>query len=348
MKKDDIGKGEERNVFSKLILHPLFNKTVDDLNKLNIKIPPKPTNEDLNFQMYTYPTGGNIVSKIENFVKRKLDSKNGQNIFKSNIAISAYDESTNKFTALEGTAVSVSHSLVVHGKTDYINSNLITLYFYTRSKTFTEESRYIKYSEDPVSDSHMDYIRDRNEFILSSVPNNSILFVDGPLIGGQASHYTIALNSELLKRDVMPIFFVKNSTSNLVTDYLEKGKYNSDLHWANKILKSGERTCFFKYSDSNNKENAKIFCYMKSFDISPQRIEFDVTTFEKNKDRIEEIMNLVYYLMLVQGNLKNPQIRPIIIAEMYARETLKLFNLNDIMKRVGIVPTINQERFSWG
>jgi hypothetical protein len=346
--EDDVSTGGERNVFSKLILHPHFNKTVDELNKLKIKIPPKPTNEELDFQMYTYPVGGNVVTKIEKLSKKKLDAKSGQETLKSNVAIAAYDESTNKFAALEGTAVSVSHSLVVHGKTDYINSNLITLYFYTRSKTFTEESSYIKYSEDPVSDSHLDYIKDRSRFILSSVPDNSILFVDGPLIGGQASHYTIALNSDLLKRDIIPIFFVKNSTSNLVTDYLERGKYNSDLHWANKILKPGERTCFFKYADSNNKENAKIFCYMKSFEISPQRIEFDVKTFEKNKDEIEEIMNLVYYLMLVQGNLSNPQVRPIIIAEMYARETLKLFNLNDIMKRVGIVPTINQERFSWG
>lgn len=56
-------------------------------------------------------------------------------------------------------------------------------------------------------------------------------------------------------------------------------------------------------------------------------------------------MNLIYYLLLAQGNPKNPQIRPIAIAEAYARATLKLIDLNQLLRRFGLVPTINQERF---
>jgi hypothetical protein len=52
-------------------------------------------------------------------------------------------------------------------------------------------------------------------------------------------------------------------------------------------------------------------------------------------------------LLLVQGDFKNPQIRSISIAEKYARATLKLMNVNQIMKKSGIVPTMNQERFGW-
>jgi hypothetical protein len=51
--------------------------------------------------------------------------------------------------------------------------------------------------------------------------------------------------------------------------------------------------------------------------------------------------------MLAQGDLKNPQIRSIAIAEKYARATLRLLNLPQMMKELGITPTMNQERFAW-
>jgi hypothetical protein len=51
--------------------------------------------------------------------------------------------------------------------------------------------------------------------------------------------------------------------------------------------------------------------------------------------------------MIAQGDKSNPQVRPIAIAEKYARETLKLIEFNKLMSDTGIVPTINQERFAW-
>jgi hypothetical protein len=119
------------------------------------------------------------------------------------------------------------------------------------------------------------------------------------------------------------------------------------MHWAYHTLKEGERTNFFRYEDKMNRNFAKIFCYIKAFNISPQRIEIDVNTFRKYSGVISKMADMAYYLLIVQGDLKNPQIRSIAIAEKYARETLKLINFSRMMKELGITPTMNQERFAW-
>ncbi|MFX0141076.1 MAG: hypothetical protein ACFFDN_45985, partial [Candidatus Hodarchaeota archaeon] len=168
-----------------------------------------------------------------------------------------------------------------------------------------------------------------------------------PLIGGQMTSYTIELNDKLVKNDIMPVFFVKNSNSNLVTQYDNniRGRYNSDLHWAYKLLKTGERTSLYQYTDPIVSSNSKLFCYIKGLNVSPQRIELDVKTYEKYKSRIIDVFNLIYYFLLAQGDYKNPQVRPIAIAEMFARNSLKIINFVQLMRDLGITPTMNQERF---
>ena len=338
----------ESTTFSKLILHKSFNDTIKEINRLKIRIPPIPSNLELNFDSYVYPKNGEFFSNVEKFKKYNLNAKNGEHLIKSNV-ICAYDESINKFTGLEGMAFLTSHSITINKEYDYIPSNLLTFYFYTRSKTYAEKPELIKYTEDPEIESKRDYINDRTKFIIDSTPNNSIMFIDGPLIGGQVSSDTRKLNSELLKKNIIPFFFVKNSSSNLVTANIKKlnGRYNSDLHWAYEELKKGQRTNLFKYVDKHNTRNAKLFCYLKTFDVSPQRIEFHLDTFEKYGKIMLDLMDLIYYLLLVQGDPKNPQIRPIAIAEKYARTTLKLISLEKLMKELGIVPSINQDRFGW-
>jgi hypothetical protein len=211
----------------------------------------------------------------------------------------------------------------------------------------TKQSEYIRYSDKPEETSTRDYTTDRSTFLLKNVPDNSILFIDGPLIGGQVSHYTTSMNELLLKRDIIPIFLVKNSTSNLVSDNFAavRGKFNSDMHWAYKLLKPGERTCFFKYVDRHNERNGKIFCYLKTFDVSPQRVEFHVDTYEKHWGTMAQLMNLVHYLMLVQGDPQNPQLRTVAIAERYARAIIRLIDIWRLMHKFGITPTINTGRF---
>lgn len=333
--------------FNKLFFHPLFNETIAEINRLNVQLPPNPSDLEMDFHLYSYPQNGVLVSKVEDIKPYKLNPKNGEKLANSGITICAYDESINKYLGLEGIAYLTSHSLIVHYKEEYFPLNYLTFYFYTRAKAYSDESDVIKYSTSIEIDSKKDYIKDRNEFIINNTPNNSILFVDGPLIGGDVSAHTLNLNNKLLEKNIIPLFFVKNSSSNLVTDHIEelKNKYNSDLHWAYNFLEKGEKTNLFQYVDAYNSNHSKIFCYIKAFDVSPQRVELHTKTFEKYTDKIPVIFDLIYYLLLVQGDLKNPQIRSISIAEKYARATLKLINITQIMKKAGIVPTMNQERF---
>lgn len=332
----------------RLVFHPSFNDTIAELEKLEVRLPSIPSDLEMDFNMYEYPQNGELVSTVEEIGKFRLDAQNGAR-HSSCVPICAYDESINKFQGLEGTAYFTSHSLIVHGQSDFIPVNLLTFYFYTRSKAILQESKHIRYSEDPDVDSKRDYIIDRRTLLVENIPEKAIAFIDGPLIGGQMTSYTIELNDLLLKKETMPIFFVKNSSSNLVTDNIDalRGKYNSDMHWAYGYLRNGERTNLFKYVDREHREFAKVFCYLKAFDISPHRIELDVKTFQKHSDNIDALFDLIYYLLLAQGDLKNPQIRSIAIAEKYARATLKLVNLSRMMRELGITPTMNQERFAW-
>ncbi len=340
---------DTNNNLNKIFIHPDFNATIEQINKLNIQLPKNSTTGELDFHLNLYPTDGKLITNMEEIKPFKLNAKNGDKMAHENIAISAYDESINKFSALEGTAFLTSHSLVLQHKDAYIPQAFLTFYFYTRSKSYTEQSRFIKYSDDTETDSKVDYVKDRTDFIINNTPKNSIAFIDGPLIGGQVSAYTYKLNKGLLQKNVIPFFVVKNTKSNLVTDnILElKDNYNSDLHWAYSTLSPGERTNFFRYVDKNNPRFAKLFCYIKAFKSSPQRVEFHLETYEKFEKEIPCIMDLIYYLMLVQGDWRNPQIRTIIIAEKYARAALRLFNINKLAESAGITPTINQERFAW-
>jgi len=335
--------------YNKLLFHQNFRKTLFELRDLRIALPSNPSDLDINFSLYNYPINGKLVSEVEPIQKMKLNPIRGQELYQDGIKFCGYDESINNFLGLEGSAYLTSHCLLIHDEFDFIPISLLTFYFYTRSKALTGQSQYIRFTEDPETDSKKDYINDRTNFLVENVPNNSILFIDGPLIGGQMSSHTIKLNKLLLEKGIIPIFFVKNSNSNLVTDNMTafNKMFNSDMHWSYKYLNKGERTSLFRYVDKHNEKHAKIFCYIKGFNVSPQRIEIDIKTFEKYHNILNNIFDIIYYLLLAQGNLKNPQIRTISIAEKYARSTLKLINLIQTMKSLGITPTLNQERFAW-
>ena len=62
-------------------------------------------------------------------------------------------------------------------------------------------------------------------------------------------------------------------------------------------------------------------------------------------ESIERIMELILYLLLVQGIKANPQLRPIAIAEAYARAVLKFIDINKYFEEAKITPTLNQIRF---
>jgi hypothetical protein len=331
---------------NRFILQEGFNAKLEEVGKLNISITQKPTQSNINISE-DLTSANSSLNVVDTLKKIPLDPQKGQQ-FSERVVFGGYDESKLQFVTLEGIANITSHSLVEISSKEYIPIGYITVYFYTRSNEIVKNSKYIKYSLDAEADSNRDYAVDRNFLLQDSVSENSIIFIDGPFIGGNITSYSLKLIDVLHNKNVIPVFFVKNSNSNLVVDNLSsvKNKYNSDLHWSYNFLGPGERSSFFRYTDKINPKNTKLFCYIKPFDhTSPQRIELHPESFTLYKDYIDELFDLIYYLMLVQGDRSNPQIRPIAIAEKYAREMIKTVNIRSLLKNTSLIPTIDQERF---
>lgn len=331
--------------YNKLELHPDFEATIKDVNNININCPK--SNFGFDFFSDFSQSSEDIISPIGSIQKYKLNPKQGQGVYKSKLITAAYDESIFTFNSLEGISYVTAHAFILLGKTVYIPQTYLTYYFYTKSSAVHKNLLHIKCTDDLELEARRDYLKDKIDFLLKNAPENSLVLIDGPLIGGDLYTYMINAFKDFDNKNVIPLFFVKNSTSNLVTDnILElKNKYNSDLHWSYKYLDVGERTNYFQYSDKVNPRNSKIFCYIKAYPGSPQRIEMHKGTYLKHKRILNEILDMVYFLLLAQGNPKNPQLRPIAVAEMYARNALSLVNIRHIIKQIGIIPTINQSRF---
>lgn len=345
---------EKASLKNKFILHPQFKSRIDSIKK-EIELPLTSSTIVLSNDDQLIKTHGNL-SIIKEIAKIKLNLDKGREYY-SNFNFLAYDESIEKFQALEGSGYLTCHSLIFLDEDDYLASNCLSFAFYTRSKILLEKNGTLRDArkelincdkdEDSIESAfNRDYANERAKFILKNCPNNAVLIIDGPLIGKQMSDYTVELNQKLIEKSVIPIFIVKNSSSNLVTDNILnlRGNYNSDMHWASKYLSKGERTNFFLYQDSNNKNFSKIFCYLKPFDASPQRIEIHPTTFHGREDLIEKLMDVFYFFFVAQGDLKNSQVRPVAIAEMYARESKKMYDINKILRESKMQPTMNQKR----
>lgn len=288
---------------------------------------------------------------LEDEEKYDLDPKDGMKISNDlESLLCAYDESIAVYSALEGKAVMVSHALVYIRPDGYLPVTYLTLRFYTRSDKIIEAAKEsVVKTDNSDRQAAIDRARDKMELFDEYCIDNSVLLIDGPLIAGDAYTSIMSKVKQLTHRNILPVFIVKNSNSNLISVHLSeicKG-YNSDLHWANEILKEGQRTRFFKYTDRRNSSNSKVFCYLKALSgFSPIRVELPTYAYETHLSSVDSIMNLIYYLLIVQGRTSNPQIRPIAIAEMYAREVIKLYDINREIKNANLTPTMNEER--WG
>lgn len=333
------------NDLSQLILHPNFQRTLEELGSRDVFLPPEGEPQSFSGTMGLISESGKVTA-LEEVAAYPVDARAGCR-FAEDFTLCAYDESWLKFDALEGTAYFTTHALALVTDTDYVPVVLATFYFYTRSKTMTERSKFIKYSETVDVDYHRDYLRDKVKFLLAHVPPKCLLLIDGPLISGDLYTIMSDANELLLEKEILPVFFVKNSLSNVVTENIDglQGKYNSDMHWLNELLRPGQRSSFFKYQDLHNAKNAKVFSYLKALDSSPQRVEFHHETYQRYEDSIPSVMDLVYYLMLVQGSTTNPQVRPIAVAEAYARSLLRYVDIDKQFKQAKITPTMNQVRF---
>lgn len=326
-----------------LLLHDNYVEIIEDIKKMKKSLPTSSGIDNGDFSEFVYPVNGSLLEDETKIFKVRM---NPSEIINQERGVFAYDESIRKFSCLEGDGYLTGHSLVYLSENDYIPSGLISFYFYTRSMIVSEQSEFIRYSQNVEMDSKKDYIKDRIKFLTETTPENSILLIDGPLIAGDVYTYMIQSMKIFDEKNIIPIFFVKNSSSNMVSDAIGsiRNNYNSDLHWAYYYLSAGERTNYFYYQDKINSQNAKVFCYLKAFEKSPQRIEFHASTYEKHKSIIDSLINQIYYYLLVQGP-SNPQVRPIAIAEKFAREYLKIVDFESVFFNNGMIPTMNQDRF---
>ncbi len=260
-------------------------------------------------------------------------------------SVLAYDESIQKYSMLQGTLAFTGHSLIEIEDDDYSYCCMLTAYFLTSAKRYQHIKIAIVGAE-PENEFKKQYLTDRYAFLDANVPEKSILFIDGPLIGSQASSWNIRLVEQLMRKGILPIFYVKNSLSKMLIDSTQSlsDEYNSDLDFANKFLDMGERTSLMQYVDQVNDKNSKIFGYIKCYDGLPQRFEMHLETYNKNKADIEKIFELLYYYSTLHGDQNNQQIRPVAIAEKFAREALHCMPIKDIISEIGLEETMNARR----
>lgn len=334
---------------SELIIDESCDAVINDLRRLNIRLPGESSYSggEIDFDVGSEYE----LVPLEDDASYVLDAKKGMEVMKKDShSIWAYDESIKTYSALEGKAMMTSHALVYMRPEKYIPISYLTLKFYTQSEKVLEAAgkSAIK-TEHPDRQASIDRALEKMYLINERCIDNSILFIDGPLIGGDA--YTTIMKDVLALSDrgIVPVFFVKNSSSNMISTYipeLSRG-YNNDMHWANDTLKVGSRTQFFKYTDRHNSNNSKVFCYVKFMTgRSPVRIEMPTTVYEKYLSTVDSIMDGIYYLLLTQGNYSNPQIRPIAVAEMYAREIIKIYDIHKEIRKAGLTYTMNEERMN--
>lgn len=262
-------------------------------------------------------------------------------------SIYGYDESTQDYRALEGDLMFCS-SAVIKIEEKYTFNLTVLPYFVTSMEKFKgKRDEEIRFTENPAKERNLIMVKSKTKTILESVEPNSIVLIDGPLVGGMASSYMTKMDNELRKMDCIPLYFVKNSDSRLLIECNRKlsSEFNTDFHWAAYKLKESSRSPFFKYTDKHNPRNSKVFTYMKALAGFPERIEMHTLTYEKYGDLISPLMNLVAYFYMAQGDFSNPQARPIAVAEKFAREGLRILNIPVLLLRLGFRPTINQVRF---
>jgi len=326
----------------RIIIKDSFHDTINSIKDANIKLPLYPEDGE---EFIDPKLSAGRVEQIEDAMVHALDIKNGMEFSKNGTTIAAYDESTQRYSSLEGRAIFTAHAIVIPRIDDYAAITYLTAYFYTRSEEIGKIAGITTIKDtnrEPKYDKLIDELH-----LMQEVPPNTLLFIDGPLIAGDVYTTMISEQERFKEKNIVPVFFVKNSNSNLILDYtnITENRYNSDMHWASSILKAGQRTSFFRYTDAVNSRNTKVFCYVKFFNgISPVRVEFFTDIYQTYSQLIGEIMDLILYMLICQGNPKNAQIRPVAVAEMYAREIVRMVNVKEIMRNSGLTYTMNEER----
>ncbi len=314
----------------------------DICKKVTKSISFIPSDVNISFTETFYAPTLSCLEDINKSYPLKIDNSliNEWDIF-------AYDESSQNFKALEGDLLFISSALIKIEETYRFNLT-INPYFLTTIKKFRDTSEHhIRFNENVGEEQNKIFVECKKKAIMDNVSPHSIVFIDGPIIGGNISDPIIKMDDALREIDCIPVYFVKNSNSRLIIDNIPSlsQEFNSDFHWASHNLKESQRSPFFKYTDGHSHSKTKVFTYVKALAGFPARVEFYTKSFEKYENIMPQLMDLIEYLFIVQGDFENPQIRPIAIAEKYAKEGLKIINIPAQLQKLGFQPTINQVRF---
>lgn len=334
----------------RLLLHAGLQATLRALDKASVRLPRDPIQTEFSLDSNRAPWEHPLFERLEDERKIQLVGERGRERLEAETFVGAYDESIRKFAALEGTAFLISHAIVVSDHTAYNPQCLLALHFYTRSRALSDVDSRLQFTENATRTSEQDYMRDKLWFMQQSVPDRSLLFLDGPLIAGDAYVQMISAIPGMVSRGILPVFVVKNSESDLVirNDPGLELRFNSDLHWANELLDPGERTPLFRYTDQHRPKNSKVFCYLKSLPGVPLRVEIHPDSLASDRTRAIAALEAANYLAIAHGDRSNPQLRTIAVAETYARESIRLVSLESLMDRIGATPTVDETRFGGG
>lgn len=247
---------------------------------------------------------------------------------------------------LEGRAISTAHSLVYITETQYVPVSFVSLKYVTHSDSVAEQMGQSAILSEHVSrDTAIAVAKDKMSFLDKYCAPNSLLYIDGPLIAGDDYTTFIKQIDKFCDRNIIPVFFVSKSNSCMVVDNVNSLslKYNSDSHWANSILDSGQRTAFYSYTDLHNPRNSKAFCYIKiKNNARIVRVELPLIVYHSPEINLKGIMDSVYYMLLAQGSITKPQIRLIAVARMYSNETLKLIDIEREVRKSKLQTVIDQ------
>ena len=324
----------------KVIFDRSYKSLLTDLSLIK-RGPANATWESL--PLHEEVKGEVIIECIKNTITKVDSSKVGP----SKDVLCAYDESILELNTLEGVLRCITHCSVLQTDRRYFPSGFVSLKYFTSSSKVSDRfdlTDNVFQTSDLAKSMNEHYIAERLQFLSEWAPSESVIFIDGSLFSGASTSGNFQLVKNLLKRDTYPIFFVKNSSSTIIRDNYEQASgYHNDLHWAYSTLKEGEMSPLFQYQSKDKR--TKIIGFLKVFNNrSPIRIEFPGDAYLKGLYPAN-ILETIYYQYLANGFSSNVQPKIIQVAELYAREILKSTNLYSEVEKLGLIKTMNEERF---
>jgi len=264
--------------------------------------------------------------------------------------LAGYDESILELNSLQGQLRCVSHVCCLQSEQAYTPVGYLSLKFFTKSLIIQEKSTPtsdIILTKDISKSINDNYHSERITFLQEYLPESSLVFIDGAIFSGANTSYNFKMCDEFKYRGITPLFFVKNSESELVKQSFDFAKdYNNDLHWANSILNVKQRSQVFHYISDGDLNRSMIFTYIKVFENrSPIRIEMPYSNYSSLELDFEEMLDFVCFQYYANGSTSNIQPRIIQISELYAREILKSTGIYQEVEKLGLTKIMNEVRF---